>query len=138
ACGFSYGPLPEDSAEWVTVDPVVELRIQGPNEQVGARAFLSFRGVFVPIPFPSTPEEWHLYTLQLEPDGSLSVLIDGRFHWRTDPVLDVAALPSLNVLLGHRSVGAELAHGLLRVYYGARYLLPEVSPETVRRPTFNY
>jgi TolB protein len=138
AVGFISGPLPEDSAEWVTVDPTVELRIQGPNDQVGPRASLYVQGTLTPIPFPAAPEEWHLYTLQLEPGGSVSVLSDGRFHWRTAPVLDVASLPSLSVLLGYRSVGVELAHGLLRVYYGTRHLLPQVEPETVRRPTFDY
>ncbi len=130
AVGFSHGKRPEEEgAEWETLRPIVELWVHGPNEQDGAGAWIGLQGRRIMIPFPPDPEEWHLYGLQLERDGSVGVLIDGRFYWRTGPEIDMAALPALNVVLGYRSLGIEVAHGLLRLYYGTKFLLPEVGSD---------
>lgn len=115
---------PNDSADWVH-EPVLQYIVDGLRHGVGpvSSVFLGSR-VFRP-PAPPEPDRWCLYAFQLARDGTVSIIIDGRLHWRSPEPFPMEGLGPLHVVLGYRSYGAEIAHGPLRVYYGSRYVLPE-------------
>jgi hypothetical protein len=114
--------VPADGA-WSGPDPLIELSVNGPNDSKGLVANVRVGSVNTYIPFIPTPEAWHLYTLQLDPDGTVSVVIDGKLHWRSTPRLEMDGLGPLHVVLSGRSKYVDISAGLLRVYYGSKFLL---------------
>jgi len=106
----------------------VEFMVEGSLLEMDSAAVLKVHVVPSYLPPLPTPERWHHYALQLDRDGLISFLIDGRLFWRLPSGLPVQEMPPLHIVLGRRSLDNEIAHGLLRVYYGSKYLLPNSSP----------
>lgn len=73
------------------------------------------------VPFPASPEDWRLYALQVEPNGTVSVLYDGVLQWREPDLIPAEYLDELYVGIGGGSYGAEIMHGPVRIYEGLRY-----------------
>ncbi|MGD2155053.1 MAG: BTAD domain-containing putative transcriptional regulator [Gemmatimonadales bacterium] len=124
AIGLTDDDPPADSLSWRGLDPHIEFYFVGPSLAKSARLIAFTDGAQTRLPMPDTPEAWHLYALQLDPDGTVSLLIDGRLYWRSPTRLDLQALGPLRIKLGDRSFETEIAHGVLRLYYGSRYSLP--------------
>ena len=76
------------------------------------------------LPIPHDPAEWHRYALQVAPDGTVSLVLDGVLYWRQrypgpwDPGL------STHIHLGSASVNTDIRHGLVRLWRGERYVVP--------------
>ncbi|MFQ5691195.1 MAG: BTAD domain-containing putative transcriptional regulator [Gemmatimonadota bacterium] len=79
----------------------------------------------VSFPLGESPEEWHRYALQVEPDGTVDVFRDDRLLHRARSFLAPAERPRRVFLgLGGNSLGAEVQLGTLRVYEGTKYRVP--------------
>jgi hypothetical protein len=75
------------------------------------------------LPLPGG-DGWKRYALQLAPDGTLSIVIDGALFWRSQAhAAPIREGEELFVDLGSRSLGTEVKHGFLRVYSGEKYVL---------------
>jgi DNA-binding SARP family transcriptional activator len=128
AIGLTDHDPPADSVSWMGLGPHIEFWFAGPSFGMSARLIAVVDGTETRLPFPDEPEAWHLYALQLDPNGTVSLVIDGRLYWQSPTRVDLQALGPLRVKLGDRSFETEIAHGALRLYYGSRYVLPR-SPE---------
>jgi hypothetical protein len=114
---------PEDSTDWLR-EPVLQYVVYGLRHERGPGSVVYLGDSRYSLPPPPEPENWSLYAFQLAGDGTVSVVIDGRLHWRSPAPFPLDGLGPLHVALGYRSYDTEIAHGPLRVYYGSRYLLP--------------
>jgi len=129
AIGLTDDDPPADSVSWMGLNNShIEFWFGGPNAGQPARLSAFADGTETLLPIPDTPEDWHLYALQLDPDGTVSLLIDGRLYWRSPTRIDLQSLGPLRIKLGDRSFETEIAHGVVRLYYGSRYSLLR-SPE---------
>lgn len=75
---------------------------------------------------PSADElaRWHTYILQLEPDGRVSWLVDGRLLWRSArPLARDLLTADVHLLLAGRSHDTEIQVGRIRIWTGPRYRL---------------
>lgn len=73
------------------------------------------------VPLPEGMEHWHLYAVQVQPDGTGAFLVDGRVHVR---YRIQTPLPSGGrVLLAGRSLTTTVLHGPVTVYRGPRYAI---------------
>lgn len=77
------------------------------------------------LPALEAPERWHRYALQLEPDGRVSWVVDGRIRWRSSGPVLADRPDSARVALGGRSLHADLLVGPVTVRRGVRYALEE-------------
>ena len=120
-------PPPADSIDWrPSWDPVfMGLQVNGQSRR--AYAMTKQHG-YSRLPFPSDPGSWHRYALQLEADGTVSLVVDSQLQWRSPWQLPVLPDDSVHIGLGDRSLDSEIMHGPLRVYLGAKYLLPQDLP----------
>jgi DNA-binding SARP family transcriptional activator len=128
---FSVGlaaEIPTDSAEWDVMVLEAEFMMEGSLFGTDSAAVIMARLVPSYLPSLPAPEQWHHYTLQIDRDGLISLLIDGRLYWRVPSNLPVQDMAPLHVVLSGRSVDSEIAHGLVRVYYGSKYHIPTSSP----------
>ncbi len=108
-------PLPEPRP---LVDAFLSLRA----DLWRPRISLDAGGVWEEVPFVEPGTAWHRYTLQLRPDGTVDLLVDGRLVRRRQGFVAREAIPdSLRVGLGERSMEIEIQHGPLRVYEGLVY-----------------
>lgn len=105
--------------------PFVRLDFTGPSAWHDILATLGTVDGNVPVDPPEEPQRWHLYTLQIAPDGTVSYLVDGQLRRRMATRLDLADDSRAYVGVGGRSLDTEIAHGTLHVYPAARYSLPE-------------
>ena len=72
---------------------------------------------------PEDSLEWHLYTLQVDPEGTVDYLIDGKLVRRERNFIDPTVMPdSVRLALGSRSFGTEVMHGVVRVYEGPLFV----------------
>lgn len=79
-------------------------------------------GERVQIPAVPGVGGWHTYTLQVAPDGRVSLCVDGRMWWRSvEPAAPSLANDDLHVLLAGRSVGTRLEVGRIQLWKGLRY-----------------
>lgn len=114
------GQLPDPNVVETFDLPILALMINGQASQA------TFQGPRqIALPFPETPAEWHRYALQIEPDGTVSILVDGLMIRRERAYLKGTELPGrVYVGLGGNSRGdVEIQHGLVRVWEGVRYKL---------------
>lgn len=77
------------------------------------------------LPMLDDPSAWHRYALQIEPDGTVSWIVDGRFRWRSSEPLLADRPDSAHVVLGGRSLHADLLVGPVTVRRGVRWTLEE-------------
>lgn len=73
--------------------------------------------------FPANPDRWSLYALQVETDGALSIVQNGRLCWRSVQLLPLESVPRAHVGLGYASKDVEIMHGKLRIYLGPKYVI---------------
>jgi len=74
------------------------------------------------VPSPNAPG-WKTYTVQLDLDGTMTLLIDGRVELRRQAAIPPERIPDrLHVVLTGRSNEGVPKHGTVRVYEGARYV----------------
>lgn len=74
------------------------------------------------VPLPSEAGDWHRYALQVDDDGRVAYVVDGRLLWRSPtPVVGPLRGRRLRLLLGGRSLHTELMVGEIRVWRGVRF-----------------
>lgn len=73
------------------------------------------------VPLPEGMDDWHLYAVQVQPDGTAALLVDGRVHVRYR--LQTPLPSSGRVLLAGRSLTTTVLHGPVTVYSGPRYAI---------------
>lgn len=73
------------------------------------------------IPAPDSLGTWRRYAIQVDSAGRVSVLVDGRLHWRSPRTIDLTALEGTHLALYGRSKDTRILHGPVRLYEGARY-----------------
>ncbi len=76
------------------------------------------------IPAPDSPDVWHLFAVQVDTAGRVSVLVDGRMHWRSPGTVDPADLDGTHPAVYGRSHEARILHGPVRAWEGVRYAMP--------------
>jgi hypothetical protein len=64
--------------------------------------------------------------LQILPEGAVELLVDGAIYWRSPYRLARELLTPVYLGLGFRAFEADVAHGPVEVYSGARYRLQEL------------
>lgn len=112
---------PRDSMDWKDqAEPALRFQVEGHERE--ARLY---DPVFTLMGFPEEADTWRLYTLQIDPDGTVSVLIDRQLHWRTSWRIDVDQFSQVYLGLGGLMFDTEIMHGTMRVYLGSKYLLPD-------------
>ncbi len=118
--------LPEDSIELGSTGTLVDFRIQGPSADEPLRAWMATPEERYNIPFSGTNGDWHDFALQILPDGTIELVVDGRLHWRSPHPLGVELIPETDVYvtLGYRSSRTEVMHGPVNVYLVPKYRLP--------------
>lgn len=73
------------------------------------------------IPAPDSLGAWRHYAIQVDSAGRVSVVVDGRLHWRSPRRIDLTALEGTHLALYGRSKDTRILHGPVRLYEGARY-----------------
>jgi hypothetical protein len=119
-------PPPVDSLDWR--DGVGASRFANVDVHGRDGAVRVWQGLSKPISentgyFPANPERWHVYALQVETDGTLSFVQDGRLRWRSARRMPLDSVPRAHVGLGYASKGVEILHGSLRIYLGTKYVI---------------
>jgi len=107
---------------------LAELRVRGPTADAPGQAWISTPEWRQDIAMPEQPAAWHAYALQIDADGAVELVVDGRLHWRS-PVPLKRHGGSARVGLGFESLETEILHGRLRVYTPPRYTLPQLTVE---------
>lgn len=127
-----YHDQPDDSllAAGVTL-PILELRVEGPTLSAAGRAVIATSDTRHELPIPDNVRFWRRYALQVRSDGGIEFIIDRVVYWRSPYRLDPDMLSSVHVVLGFQSLDSEITHGLVQVYEGTRYRLPELNPAVV-------
>jgi len=122
---------PDSTLASGTAPALAEFRVRGPSGADAAQAWIATPDQRVDLPPPPRPGAWHVYTLQVLPEGLLELIVDGRLLWRSATPLAPRA-QSVRVGLGYQSFETDIQHARLRVYAPPRYYLPEV---TLEEPT---
>jgi DNA-binding SARP family transcriptional activator len=108
---------------------LAEFRVRGPSGAGPAEAWVATRDGRTPLAVPPDLERWHAYALQVQLDGTVELIVDGRVYWRSGAPLSERD-GSARVGLGLQSFETEILHGRVRVYAPPRYQLPTL--ETAR------
>lgn len=75
------------------------------------------------IPRVPDPGSWHRYTLQVDRNGRVALVVDGRMWWRsTGPVASALEDDEVHLSLAGRSMHTRLAVGRVRVWEGLRWV----------------
>lgn len=106
--------------------PVVEFMVEGPVGTEGGRAWIATPDNRHSLPFPDNARFWREYVLQILPDGSVELIVDGSVYWRSPYQLRPGSMEPLHLALGFQSFETQIAHGIVRVYEGAKYRTPEM------------
>lgn len=75
----------------------------------------------VPLRWPEPSDEWRVYTLQIEPDGTASVRYGDDLAARILGFVRVRPTDSVLVAIAGNTWNTRVEHGRLRVYEGLRY-----------------
>jgi len=75
----------------------------------------------VSLPWPEPSDEWRLYTLQIEPDGTASVRYGDDLVARVSQFARLVPADSVLVAIAGNTWNTRVEHGRLRVYEGLRY-----------------
>lgn len=108
--------------------PLLEFGISGAAEDRPAEAWLAGGGRRDALPVPDGVGDWHRYALQVDEQGRVQVIVDGRLYWRAAWRLADVQEPA-HVVLGYQSYETEVGHGPLRIHEGPLYTLPQIPPE---------
>lgn len=123
--GLMVGFVPEPPRRglevWGASDAVVEV---SSGAEVPDSLGVRLEGRLQRVPAPDSLAAWHRYTLQVGTDGRVSLLVDGRMHWRSAGTVEPGRLEGTHLGLYGRSKGTRILHGPVRVWEGVRYRLP--------------
>ncbi|MGD8869186.1 MAG: BTAD domain-containing putative transcriptional regulator [Gemmatimonadales bacterium] len=117
---------PGDSLDWrdgMGLARVAGFQVHGHDRVVRVVLGSTNRVVQTTGYFPTNPDRWSLYALQVETDGALSIVQDGRLCWRSAELLPLDSVPRAHVGLGYASRDTEIMHGELRIYLGTKYVI---------------
>jgi hypothetical protein len=120
-------PPPGDSLDWrdgVGVSRIVDIQIHGRDRVVRVRGLFD-QGSETAGYFPADPERWSLWALQVETDGTVTIVHDGLLRWRSAWQLPLNSIPQAHVGLGYASRDNEIVHGKLRIYLGTKYAIAD-------------
>jgi DNA-binding SARP family transcriptional activator len=73
------------------------------------------------LSLPDRVDDWHPYVLQVEPNGTVTLMTDGVTTWRGSGRHDGFFPDSAYLALSGRSLGTEVLLGPVTVYGGVRY-----------------
>ncbi len=115
----------DDGTDWRTAatQRLLTLDASGVRDSIVVHG----QGTASRIAFPVDPSDWHLYALQIDSGGRVRFITDGQLRWTSPWTLKIGAESAVHIGLRGSSLGAEIAHGTVRVYSGERYVLPEES-----------
>ena len=119
--------LPDSALASGQSPALVEFRVRGPSGAGPAEAWVATRDGRSTLPLPPDLGAWHAYVLQLQGDGTVELILDGRMYWRSGAPLSTHA-GSARVALGLQSFETEIQHGRVRIHAPPRYQLPGVEP----------
>lgn len=134
---FAVALLPEEppsSGDWLDAVPIVELTADDSTGQDRVEIRIATEGREVRIPLPERSSAWHRYTLQVHPDGTLDLIVDGRFRWRSVWRQAVGPRTTVRLGLGGQSRESEIAHGPVSVFAGLRYRMGAYRPQAESLP----
>lgn len=123
-----YPPEPDDSTGWIGTRPLLEFQVRGRASDEPASAWVATRDARSPVPFPTRPEAWHAYTLQVTPEGIVELVIDSTLHWRS--AWRIPTLSPIRAGLGYQSFETRILHGPVKVYQRPKYFLLDLSSPT--------
>jgi len=109
----------DDHGVAVELAPVDQVILWGRNEALAAL-----------IPLPAGLESWQTYSLQVDPSGWVTFLVEGSVHCRAH-LPAVLSTDSMHVFVGGVSVNADIRHGTVRLYRGVRYPTANPTPPPV-------
>jgi len=121
---FLVAPLPRDSTDWASrygYTTILRFAVDGYRRT--ATLWWPRRCSWETAPYPLEPDRWHAYSLQIEPDGTVSLLYDGELMLRSAHSLPVDSITELHVGLAGASYNTEIMHGPVAVYRGSKYQL---------------
>ena len=119
------GPLPPDSTDWASrYGSAMILRFGVDGYNGTATLLWRRRDSWETARYPPEPDSWHRYSLQIEPDGTVSLLYDGELKLRSAHRLPFDSITGVHVGLAGRSYETEIMHGPLAVYRGSKYEVP--------------
>lgn len=107
-----------DSTDWRDPVRLLNLALAGSEDRVTLGVI---QEAPVYLPPPTDTESWHLYALQVDQRGTVSLVIDKKLYWQSRQPIDTDR--DVHVDLAGRSIGAEIMHGPVRVYRGVKYVL---------------
>lgn len=122
-----YRELTVDSAGALG-SPVLEFGMSGTAEDKPAEAWIAGGGRRDALPVPDGAGDWRRYALQVDEEGRVQLIVDGRLYWRTAWRVPDVQEP-VHVVLGYQSYETRVAHGTLRIYEAPVYVLPRIPPE---------
>lgn len=112
---------PAGHETWTAPDAVLEI-LAGSGRPDSLR--IGIGGVARSIPAPDSLDAWRRYAVQVDTAGRVSVLVDGRMHWRSPVTVDPADLDGIHPAVYGRSRDARILHGPVRAWEGVRYAMP--------------
>lgn len=100
---------------------LLDFSIGGPEQnRETPLTFLSTPFHQAKIPTPGTLDRWHRYAVQVDPRGTVNLIVDGRLHWRSPWTMRIDG-DSAYLAIGGNSFHTEMLMGPLTVYAGPRY-----------------
>ncbi len=115
-----------DSLISTKADFIVDFRIQGPTADEAALAWITTMDHREVLPVPRQTDEWNAYALQVLPDGTVELLVNGEMFWSSTFRISLEDLEEKfgYVTLGYRSFQTGIAHGPVAIYAGPKYVTP--------------
>jgi len=129
---------PPPSGDWLDAVPLVELTADDSTGQGRAEIRIATEGREARIPLPEELSAWHRYALQVHRDGTIDLIVDGLFRWRSVWRLPVQPRTTVRLGLAGQSLEAEIAHGPVSVFAGLRYRQGVYRAQPVAVPDVNH
>ena len=73
-------------------------------------------------PLPDEVDDWHLYALQIDRDGRVSLIVDGRLHWRGYGRASWDRRDPVRLYLDGNTTNTHVRFETVRVYRGERWV----------------
>ncbi|HYX83131.1 MAG TPA: BTAD domain-containing putative transcriptional regulator [Gemmatimonadales bacterium] len=109
--------------------PLLEVRVVGATKNSPAHATVVTGSERVPIRVPLKLRR-HRYTLQVQPNGELALLVDGRTYWQSREATPLRPPAPVYVAFGAQRAEDGTAFGAVRIYSSAATHPPPPRPQT--------